>query len=526
MFQAYRDLVSRIAASIATGPEAGPSARALGLPERLEDLDDIVLGLEPQTVAPGEGAIMVITPQGVLCSVNAQARDMFGLRAGAALRAAAVSSADWAAALAALRAPGLPVGLMLVDRQGAPRAMLAVALPDAGRVLVCEAVGGLSPPAVRALVGLHGLGRAEQEVLALLVAGNGVEACAAALGRAVGTVRQQIKAILSKMGVHSQAQAVSRALALAQTVDRLALAVDGGASAPALATALDTGDGVVSVQRFGLPGGLPVLLFHGALCGIAPAPGIRSAARAIGLDIVAPERPGYGATPMPAGADPVPLAVAQARHALDAMGIAGRVIVLGHDIGSKFACAFARAHADRVAAVVLGPTTPPMLGWAQTADMPARHRVNAWAAQRMPALMDRIVGLGIGQIRKKGVELIPALVYADCDFDRAALSRPEALLALHEVFAMVAMQGSAGFRHDMRLTNMDWSAWVRDVRAPVTALHGEHSATVSRAAVADLVNALPQARLELVEGAGHTLPLTHPEVIFRAVFRAGVAAGL
>lgn len=523
MFQTYRDLISRIAASIEKGPEAGLSP---GLPERLEDLDNIVLNLEPQAVPRAAGAIMVITPQGVLCSLNAPARDLFGLRVGAGLGQAAVSAVEWSAALLGLSVPGVPVGVMLADAQGELRAMVAVSLPDGKRVLVCEAVGTLSPPALRALVQLHGLGRAEQDVLALLVAGQGVEGCAQTLGRAVSTVRQQIKAILSKMGVHSQAQAVARALALAQTMDWLALAVEGGAAAPALASALHTPAGPVSVQRFGLPGGIPVLMFHGALTGIAPTPGVRVAAQVMGLDVIAPERPGYGATPLGPGADPVALAIAHALHGLGALGIAGRVIVLGHDIGSKFACAFARAHPDRVAALVLGPTTPPMVGWAQTADMPTRHRVNAWAAQRMPALMERIVALAIGQIHKKGVELIPALVYADCDFDRTALSRPEVLLAMHEVFAMIAMQDAAGFRYDMRLTNLDWSAWASEVTAPVTALHGAQSVTVSQPAVAAFVASLTQARLEIVPDSGHSLPLTHHEVIFRHVLRAGIAAGL
>lgn len=527
MYQTYRDLVSRISALIEKGPEASGEGAELA---RFEDIDDIVLGVEPEVGPQQLGTVLIITLNGVLCSQNAPARAGFGLETGAVPAMVALSPGAWSRALAGLRTSGGPVALLLVDAAGVPRPMLAVRLPAADRAMIFEVISVLSPTAQRALAQLHRLSRAEQEALALLAAGQGVEATAIALGRALGTVRQQIKSILSKMGVHSQAQAqaqaVARALALGQTLDRVALAVEGGAAVPPLALALNGPGGPVSVQRFGLAGGLPVLMFHGALAGIAPLPAIRAAAQVLGLDVIAPERPGYGATPLPEGGDPVAIAVARARTALDASGVAGRVVLLGHDIGSKFACAFARACPDRVAAVVLGPTTPPMRGWAQTADMPARHRVYAWAAQRMPAVMDRIVALGIGQIRKKGVELIPALVYADCDFDRAAMSRPEMLVALQEVFAMVAMQSAAGFRHDMLLTNMDWSGWAADVTAPVTALHGAESATVSQAAVAAFVGALPRGRMETVPKAGHTMPLTHPEFVFRQDFRAGVAAGL
>lgn len=530
MFQVYRDLVSRIAAVIDDGLNNSRAGRAANgtdvLNIRLEDLDEIVQGIEPQGISPALGAVFVVGRDGHLRSLNAPARDRFGLRAGQSLAEAAVSRPRLADALRAADPAAPPVGLLVADHQANPVALIALGLPDGKHVLVFEVAADLSPAALRALAAVYGLGKSEQDVLALLVGGHGPESCAAVLGRTLGTVRQQIKGLLSKMAVHSQAQAIARAFAMAQTVDRLSVAVQAGMTAPALSALIDTPAGVVAYQRFGQAGGMPVLMFHGALTGISPMPQIRLAAATLGLDIVAPERPGYGATPLPQGADPVALALDHARRCLDAAGISGRVMVLGHDIGSKFACAFARAFPARVAGVVLGPTTPPMKGWAQTADMPTRHRVNAWAAQKMPALMDRIVALGIAQIHRKGVEIIPALIYADCDFDRAVVSRPEVMVAMHEVFALVAQQDAAGLRHDMRLTNLDWSDWCAEIAAPVVALHGDQSATVSRAAVARLVEDFPNARLVDVPGGGHSLALALPEVIFRQVYRLGVEAGL
>ena len=283
--------------------------------------------------------------------------------------------------------------------------------------------------------------------------------------------------------------------------------------------------GEVGFHRLGLLGAIPVLLFHGALFGIAALPEMQSAARALGLDVIALERPGYGNTPMPDDGDTLGRATEHAVQTLDALGIT-KVVVVAHDVGTRFAARFALTRPDMVAALIAAPATPPMQDWAQTADMPTRHRVNAWAAQNLPGLMDRIVMLGLTQIARKGIDLIPQFVFGDCAFDRAVMSHPERAIALQEVFSLVWQQRGAGFRRDMLITNENWHDELSRITVPFIALHGAKSQTVAQSAVFAMTQTLPDGHFRLVEDAGHSLPFSHASLILRYALAAGMRAGL
>lgn len=89
----------------------------------------------------------------------------------------------------------------------------------------------------------------------------------------------------------------------------------------------------------------------------------------------------------------------RARAILDSEGI-GRVQLIAHDVGSVYAFAFAHSHPGRVSSILCAPATPPMMGWAQTADMPPLHRVSAFAAQKAPAMMEMLVRIGLQRIAR------------------------------------------------------------------------------------------------------------------------------
>jgi len=167
-----------------------------------------------------------------------------------------------------------------------------------------------------------------------------------------------------------------------------------------------------------------------------------------------------------------------------------------------------------------------MQTWTQTAEMPTRHRVNAWAAQHLPGLMDKIVMLGMRQIARNGIEVVPRLVFDGCHDDQAVLAQPQASEALQEGFHLAWAQRGIGFRADMRLTNENWLDEAAGVNVPFLCLHGARSRTVSRSAVETLAANLPQGRFRLIEDAGHTMPISHPALMLRSVLAAGHTAGL
>lgn len=512
----YRALLDEIEATV---HDPGGAAR---LADHLQDLPDLIHGLHEAPQDSGRIEILV-DRSGRIVSQNAEAAHRLGLQSGEHLGSIAMSPQAAQRFIKGQDGAGVP--LLVVEPAGGTLFLFGQSIEKDGPILLTEVQPGIDAGIRARLAESVGLIASEGQLLKGLMQGKPVQAIARDLGRTEGTVRQQLKSIMAKMGVNSQQQLISTTYALSLMYQH------GPPSASLVAVDLQGATlhkgrhGVVGLHAFGPTDGMPVLFLHGALFGIAALPGMREAAQTLGLRILAPERPGFGHTLLRDGEDLVGLATWQALDILDNLSLS-RVVVLAHDIGTRFAARLARDAPDRVAAVIAAPATPPMQTWAQTADMPTRHRVNAWAAQHLPALMDKIVALGLAQIARSGVEVIPRLVFDGCDFDQAILRRPVAGPVLQEAFHMAWAQRGAGFRADMRLTNENWLDEAPHITAPFLCVHGAESRTVSRNAVETLARTLPKGRFRLVEGAGHSLPVSHPALILRAALAAGQAAGL
>lgn len=396
----------------------------------------------------------------------------------------------------------------LNDLSGRSLILQATRMPDQRSWQLQEVSSPIAPEFRTAIVALWNLTPTEAAIAEALLQGKASDQIAADTGRALGTVRQVIKALLAKMQVHSQAQAVARLAVVALAYGKLS---QPAADLPKRQrrSYSDATDSPLVYWRYGETGGRPVLFFHGALFGIVGRVGVAAEARLFGLDVIAPERPGYGDTNLPPGADPVALSVDRARAVLDLEKIA-RIQVMAHDVGSVYAFAFARANPDRVSGIICAPATPPMMGWAQTADMPPLHRVSAFAAQNAPAVMEVLIKLGLKRIEREGLGAIPRLIFADSDHDRNAMLRPEAYPILENLYLSALEQRASGFLQDMLVTNLNWSSWLPQITCPVALLHGRESRTVSEKALRTTCAALRDATLILVPDAGHTLPITHP----------------
>lgn len=375
---------------------------------------------------------------------------------------------------------------------------------------------------------VFGLTAREGAVLDAMMSGHGAEDIAVRDGRSLGTIRQQIKAILSKLGVGTQSQAVALVAAASSAWHRLQQPRPDSPSRVDSTLDLSTiscDNRTIGVRSFGRYDGAPVVLVHGALFGIGELAAERASASAAGLRILAAEKPGYGRTDMSSGRDQVDAMARDILLMMDRNNVE-RTVLIAHDIGTIVAFWLAKLAPERIAAIVAAPATPPMLSWSQTDDMPKAHRIHAWAAQRVPKLMDMLITLGLAQVHRQGVSILPDLFFGGCDFDRQTWSQPQHALALDGTYRLIAAQDARGFRQDMLLTNLDWSDWGLQLRMPVDLLHGAMSRTVSRQAVEQFAAGLPAGRFSLVADGGHTLPLTHAALIYERAAAHAANAGL
>jgi len=220
------------------------------------------------------------------------------------------------------------------------------------------------------------------------------------------------------------------------------------------------------------------------------------------LHAVAAGRPGYGSSRLPAGGF-----AAGARAVLDDLDSRGieRAVVVGHSYGGGVALAAAALAPRRVAAVVLLASVGP--GW-----------VNGW---------DRLLAaLGTGQLCALAAwRLTPWIARAR--LARIARRRGRPLRPDEYVNWQVWGHPGPGHHPLWRTFLAEQRALLRElgelehafasVRAPVLLLADPSYTLVPLDTARRLARALPDARLQLIDGAGHHLPRRAPDAVADAI---------
>ncbi|MGH9178924.1 MAG: alpha/beta fold hydrolase [Acidimicrobiales bacterium] len=201
-----------------------------------------------------------------------------------------------------------------------------------------------------------------------------------------------------------------------------------------------------------------------------------------GLDAVALDLPGFGASPPP----PEPWGAAEYAAAVAPVvdELAAPVVVLGHSFGGRVAVHLAAGRPELVAGLVL--TGAPLVRRpGATARPPALgYRVGRWLHRR---------GV-LGESRMEGLRQR----YGSADY-RAASG---VMRAVH-----------------VRAVNETYEAQLAELACPVELVWGDDDAEVPLAVAREVARLVPAAHLEVVPGAGHHTPLTAPGALRDAVSR-------
>ncbi len=220
------------------------------------------------------------------------------------------------------------------------------------------------------------------------------------------------------------------------------------------------------------------------------------------LHAVAADRPGYASSPLPAGGF-----AANARAVLDDLDSRGvtRAVLVGHSYGGGVALSAASLAPGRVEAVVLLASVGPgcVTGWDRLLAAPGAGQLCALVAWRLTPWLARARLAGIAW--RSGRPLAPDehvnwqvwghVGRGDRPLWRTFLTEQRALLR--------------------ELDGLERA--IASVRAPVLVLADPDDKVIPFDTARRLVRALPDARLQLVEGAGHHLPRRAPAAVADAI---------
>ena len=220
------------------------------------------------------------------------------------------------------------------------------------------------------------------------------------------------------------------------------------------------------------------------------APSLGPAAPGGPLATLAPDLPGFGATPPPPvvwGSPEYAAAIARLLEDTEGPEGTGRgpgLVVVGHSLGGRIAVRLAAARPELVRALVLtGAPLVPRPG-------PARRPPLAFRAARLAHRAHLVGGARMERARQR---------HGSADY-RAAQG------VMRDVL--------------VRLVNERYDDAVSQLRCPVELVWGDDDTEAPLESARALAAAIPQAHLTVCPGAGHLLPLTRADELRGAVERA------
>ncbi|MBF9238426.1 alpha/beta fold hydrolase [Hymenobacter sp. BT683] len=274
----------------------------------------------------------------------------------------------------------------------------------------------------------------------------------------------------------------------------------------------------LGLTRYGDPAHQAVVFHHGFGSSSLELPPSGALLRRLKLQLLAPDRPGVGQSDVfrrltfPSFANDV-------TAALDALGIAGPVGVMGWSVGGVHALAQAACYPERVAAVQLLSTCLPLGERAAYQHLSRTWKFLRWGQIGFPWL-NRTTFLWLSRLWARHPDhTIGWFIRLMRQAEQDVTGQP----GFRELLRDAAVQG---FAHHGRGVFDDAQAWCRppgfmmeDVQAPTVLWHGTDDGVWAPDNIPYLASRLARARIKLLPQQGHMLYLENWEAILTEMRR-------
>lgn len=268
--------------------------------------------------------------------------------------------------------------------------------------------------------------------------------------------------------------------------------------------------------EYGDPGGRLVLALHGAPACRLMFAAADTSAKAHGLRIFAPDRPGYGLTP---SERPATLAsrTAWLTEVVDALRL-DRFAVLGISGGSPYAVALAAALPERVEAMALVSPMGPVADYSDSAEakldpvsflhdrffMHLPYR--SWLAHPMGDVGAWLFRHGPDMF----TSLLPRLASSA---DAPILAKPEVASVMRDMTLEAFRQGGRGGTDDLEIFGRSWGLALESVHTPTVIWQGSNDHVVPPQVSRWLAGRLGNCTLHSLHDQGHFWVFEHVDEV-------------
>lgn len=373
-----------------------------------------------------------------------------------------------------------------------------------------------------ALKELFDLSGSERQVLACLAQGMTSQQIADRRSRSSGTVRQQIKSILQKLGSSSQLEVATFAAAAAAKTCEGTPGDAGVIHALAQSAFIEIsefrrGRRRIGWRRFGDPAGKKVIMLHGPSFGAGEYANDRFQAMTQGLDVFAIERPGYGRSDPPEKHEDILdchcqdlLVLMEKLHLSD-------LTLLAHEVGLIPALKLAYEYPERINGILAVSASPPFLELEQLHVMPGHQAIFIQAARHAPWLARLMIRLLMIRTRQLGPECWTEVIFHGLENEMQVMRRDELKAGIVGTYSFYLNQMGAGFEVDLQMMLKDWGALLQHTHVPVRLLHGDSNATTPVSHLAIFSRLKPEMDIEILANEGLSLAASQTERIYQVL---------
>ncbi|TGD82366.1 alpha/beta fold hydrolase [Hymenobacter wooponensis] len=272
----------------------------------------------------------------------------------------------------------------------------------------------------------------------------------------------------------------------------------------------------LSLRRYGNPKHPAVLFFHGYASSCLGVPDVPAVLSRLGLQVLAPDRPGVGQSTAPEHTT-LELVAADAVAALDALDVPIPLAVAAWSGGGPYAMALAALYPQRVASLHLLSTVLPL------GDPHAYPRLTLpWKATRFAndylSALGRVALAAVSRKWEKEPEkTIDEYLMLLGPAERAVRFQHPTREILRDAAVRGFAQNGLGVFLDGQALCRAPTFQLSAIQATTTLWHGSNDGVWAPDNITYLTTHIPQAHLRLIPGESHMLYLNHWEAILNDI---------
>ena len=264
----------------------------------------------------------------------------------------------------------------------------------------------------------------------------------------------------------------------------------------------------VCFAQYGAPDGEVVVNAHGGLACRLDVAAADAAARAAGVRLISPDRPGIG------GSDPQPGRTildwtGDVAELMDQLGV-GPFAAMGWSMGGQYAAALAWALPERVRRVAIIAGVLPLTEAGVFAQLPAFDRVYTRLSQRAPWVVKPCFA-AMALAARRAPALYGRLAAAQLGTADDAVLRDEGYDEFGRMSAE-ALHRPGGVAEDYRAWMRPWGFAPEQITIPVDVWGGQQDELVSHAWPPELARRIPGATLHERPGGHFLAHLYYPDI--------------